>query len=265
LRHLSGPKAARARQIPRPIRRLLGPVLLIAIWWVAAAVGGDDRKLPSPVTVLTAGADLVRSGELVDAMATSIQRVALGLLLGVCAGVILALVSGLFRIGEDLVDSPLQILRALPALALVPLAILWFGIGELSKVFLIAWATCFPIYLNTLSGIRSVDRSYDELARSLDLSRRTVVRRIVLPGALPGFLVGLRYSLTLAWLVLVVSEQINATRGVGQLMSDARQFFRTDVMFVCLVIYGTLGWLSDRLVRTLERHALSWRREYTGP
>jgi sulfonate transport system permease protein len=122
-------------------------------------------------------------------------------------------------------------------------------------------ATCFPVYLNTLAGIRSIDRSYHELSRSLELQRWTVLRRVVLPG----FLAGLRYSLTLAWLVLVVSEQINATSGVGELMADARQFFRTDLMFVCLFIYGCLGWLSDRFVRTLERRMLSWRREFGRP
>jgi sulfonate transport system permease protein len=130
---------------------------------------------------------------------------------------------------------------------------------------LIAWATCFPVYLNTLAGIRAVDRAYDELARTLGLGRWTVVRRIVFPGALPGFLAGLRFSLTLGWLVLVVSEQINASSGIGSLMTNARQFFRTDVMFVCLAVYALLGWLSDRFVRALERHLLSWRREFAAP
>jgi sulfonate transport system permease protein len=264
MRSFSGPVPAGGWRVPRPIRHLLGPALLVLIWWAAAAIGGG-RELPGPGAVLAAGAELLRSGQLAEAVAISTQRVVLGLLVGVTAGVVLAVLSGLFRIGADLVDVPLQILRALPALALVPLAILWFGIGELSKVLLIAWATCFPVYLNTLAGIRSVDRSYDELARSLELGRWTVVRRVVLPGAMPGFLAGLRYSLTLAWLVLVVCEQINATSGVGALMSDARQFFRTDVMFVCLVIYGCLGWLSDRLVRVLERRLLSWRREFIRP
>ncbi|NIK61344.1 ABC transporter permease [Kribbella shirazensis] len=253
-------------RIPSAIRRLLGPALLIGIWWVAASTAGDNsRRLPGPDAVLATGIELLRSGQLPDAIAASLQRVTTGVVLGVSAGVMLALLSGLFRIGEDLIDAPVHILRALPALALVPLAILWFGIGELPKVLLIAWATCFPVYLNTFAGIRSVDRSYDELARSLQLGRWTAVRRIVVPGALPGLLVGLRYSLTLGWLVLVVSEQINASSGLGQLMTDARQFFRTDVMFVCLLVYGLLGWLSDRFVRLLERHLLSWRREYTRP
>jgi len=264
VRYISGPALAGRWRIPRPIRHLLGPALLILIWSAAAASGGS-RKLPGPHAVLAAGAELLRSGQLVGAVTSSVQRVVLGLLIGVAAGLVLAMLSGLFRIAEDLVDAPLQILRALPALALVPLVILWFGIGELSKVLLIAWATCFPVYLNTLAGVRSVDRSYEELARSLELGRWTVVRRVVLPGAMPGFLAGLRYSLTLAWLVLVISEQINATTGIGWLMTDARQFFRTDVMVMCLVIYGCLGWLSDRFVRMLERRLLPWRQEFTGP
>jgi len=248
--------------VPAPVRRLLGIAALLLVWWMASS--SLDRKVPAPNEVLRTGSELVRSGELSQAIAASLERVAIGLVLGVVAGTALALLAGLFRIGEDLIDAPLNILRALPALALVPLAILWFGIGELPKVLLIAWATCFPVYLNTLAGIRAVDRAYDELARTLGLSRWTVVRRIVFPGALPGFLAGLRFSLTLGWLVLVVSEQINATTGIGQLMTDARQFFRTDVMFVCLVVYGLLGWLSDRFVRTLERHMLSWRVEYAA-
>jgi sulfonate transport system permease protein len=234
------------------------------IWYAVAATSGS-RKLPGPDAVAASGMELLRSGQLAEAVTASTERVVLGLLMGVTAAVVLALLSGLSRIGADLVDAPLQILRALPALALVPFAVLWFGIGEFPKVLLIAWATCFPVYLNTLAGIRSVDRSYDELARSLDLGRWTVVRRVVLPGAMPGFLAGLRYSLTLAWLVLVISEQINATTGIGRLMADARQFFRTDVMVMCLVIYGCLGWLSDRLVRLLERRLLSWRLEFTRP
>ncbi|TDW93449.1 sulfonate transport system permease protein [Kribbella pratensis] len=261
LHSFSGAGLRPRRHIAPAIRRLLGPILVLALWW-AAAIAGHGRRLPAPDAVLATGTDLVRSGQLPDAIAASLQRVATGVALGVSAGLVLALLSGLFRIAEDLIDAPVHILRALPALALVPLAILWFGIGELPKVLLIAWATCFPVYLNTFAGIRSVDRSYDELARSLQLGRWTVVRRIVVPGSLPGFLVGLRYSLTLGWLVLVVSEQINASSGLGQLMTEARQFFRTDVMFVCLDSYGLLGWLSDRFVRTLERHLLAWRREY---
>ena len=259
-RRFSGLGPQRRGRVASPLRRLLGPALLILVWWTASSALSD--KLAAPNDVLRTGSELVRSGELLQAIAASLQRVAIGLVLGVVAGITLALVAGLVRIGEDLIDAPMNILRALPALALVPLAILWFGIGELPKVLLIAWATCFPVYLNTLAGIRAVDRSYDELARTLGLGRWTVVRRIVFPGALPGFLAGLRFSLTLGWLVLVVSEQINASTGIGQLMTEARQFFRTDVIFVCLVVYGLLGWLSDRFVRTLERRLLSWRREY---
>jgi sulfonate transport system permease protein len=258
----SGLGPGRRWHVPGPVRRLLGPATLVLLWWMASRTLGD--QVPAPAHVLRTGSELVRSGELFQAVAASLQRVAIGLVLGVVAGIILALLAGLFRIGEDLIDAPVNILRALPALALVPLAILWFGIGELPKVLLIAWATCFPVYLNTLGGIRAVDRAYQELAHALELGRWTVVRRVVFPGALPGFLAGLRFSLTLGWLVLVVSEQINASSGIGQLMTDARQFFRTDVIFVCLVVYGLLGWLSDRFVRALERHLLSWRREYAA-
>lgn len=263
LRRFTGRGTRHPTRVPSAIRRLLGPALLIVVWWTAASIGEEAQsRLPRPDAVLAAGLELLHSGRLPEAITASLQRVTTGIALGISAGVVLALVSGLFRIGEDVIDAPVHILRALPALALVPLAILWFGVGELPKILLIAWATCFPVYLNTLAAIRSVDRSYDELARSLQLGRWTVVRRIVVPGALPGFLVGLRYALTLGWLVLVVSEQINASSGIGQLMTEARQFFRIDVIFVCLVVYGLLGWVSDRFVRFLEHHLLSWRREY---
>jgi sulfonate transport system permease protein len=259
-----GPK--RGAHLPGPVRRLLGPLILLAIWWVLTAASVvSPRSLPPPSTVAETAGSLVGSGELLHAVLVSLQRVGLGLAAGVSVGLTLALLSGLFRFAEDLLDTPMQMFRALPALALVPFALLWFGIGELPKVLLIAWATTFPVYINTVAAIRGVDGTYRDLARTLRLTRTAVVRRVVLPGAMPGFLVGLRYSLTLGWLVLVVSEQINAADGIGHLMTDARQLYQTDVMVVCLFVYGFLGWSSDLFVRGLERVLLRWRREFRDP
>ena len=189
----------------------------------------------------------------------SLRRILIGLAIGVLAGLVLAVVSGLTALGEDFIDAPVQMIRAMPILALVPLDIIWFGIGEQAKIVLIAFAVMFPIYLNTHAAIRRIDPRFLELASTLRLSRRQVVRRVVLPGALPGFFTGLRFAAAIAWLVLVVSEQINANRGLGYLMNKAQEFDQTDVIVVGLLVYGTLGLLSDALVRLVERRALRWQ------
>jgi sulfonate transport system permease protein len=251
--------------IVRTARRAVGPLLLLAIWQLGSATGFiPERTLAGPSKVAQTAGDLLSSGQLADHLQVSLVRVAWGLLIGVVAGTVLALVAGLSKIGEDLVDAPLQMLRTLPVLALVPLFILWFGIGEQAKILLVALATTFPIYLNTFAGIRGVDSRLVEAGRTLGLRRPALVRHVVLPGALPGFLVGLRYSLGIAWLVLVVSEQINATSGLGYLMTQAREFLRTDVIVVGLVIYALLGLASDLIVRGIERVALAWRPAFAG-
>jgi sulfonate transport system permease protein len=171
----------------------------------------------------------------------------------------LAIAAGLSRAGEEIVDAPMQMIRTLPFLGLVPLFILWFGIGETPKIALVALGTTFPIYLNLFSGIRGVDLKLVEAARVFGLDRRGVVRHVILPGALPSALVGLRYSLGVAWLSLVIAEQINATAGIGYLINDARDFLRTDIIVVGLLVYALLGLAADALVRSLERRALAWR------
>jgi sulfonate transport system permease protein len=151
-----------------------------------------------------------------------------------------------------------------PFTALVPVFILWLGIGEASKVGIVAFAVVFPLYINTYAGIRAVDAKYAEVAQVYGLNRRQVARRVLLPGALPGILVGLRYALALAWIAVIVAEQLNASSGIGFLLVDARQFLRTDVMFVCLALYALLGLATDLLMRLLERRLLVWRRGFDG-
>jgi sulfonate transport system permease protein len=177
----------------------------------------------------------------------------------VATGVALALVAGLSRRGEDLVDAPLQMLRTLPFLALVPLFILWFGIGETPKIALVALGSTFPIYLTLFGAIRGVDPKLIEAGQVFGLDRRGVIRHVILPGTLPSVLVGLRYALGTAWLSLVVAEQINATAGIGYLINDARDFLRTDIIVVGLLVYALLGLSADALVRAIERRALAWR------
>ncbi|QRZ16227.1 ABC transporter permease subunit (plasmid) [Paracoccus methylovorus] len=259
------PATARGRQVPRWIRRTIGPVTLVLIWHAASVTGVlPSEVLAGPATVLSSATRLVESGELQDAVVVSMRRAMSGLLIGGSIGVALAVLSGLTRLGEDLIDAPMQMLRTVPNVALIPLLIIWFGIGEAPKIALIALATAFPLYLNVYAGIRGVDQSLIEAGRTLGLGRVGLVRNVILPGALPNALVGLRYSLGIAWLALVFGEQINATAGVGYLMANAREFFQTDVIVVCLVVYALLGLAVDLVVRSLERIFLSWRPSFTG-
>jgi sulfonate transport system permease protein len=236
------------------------------LFWQLAASSGfiSTRVLAGPSTVVEAGWKLIASGELQHHLLVSLERVARGLALGISTGLVLAVVAGLFRLGEDLLDPVIQMLRTLPVLALVPLFILWFGIGETPKVALVALGTVFPIYLNTYAGIRSIDKKLVEAASTIGLGRVGLIAHVILPGALPSALVGLRYSLGVAWLVLVISEQINATAGIGYLMTNAREFLRTDIIVVGLVVYSLLGLGTDWFVRTLEQRVLGWRLAFAG-
>ncbi|MEU3061732.1 ABC transporter permease subunit [Streptomyces subrutilus] len=259
------PTSARRRSVPRWIRRTAGPLLLLGLWQLASTLGwlAADTLAP-PSTIAAAGADLIADGTLSGAMAVSLQRVAVGLLIGGTAGTALALLSGLSRLGEDLIDASVQMLRTVPWVGLIPLFIIWMGIGEAPKVALIALGTAFHMYLNVYAGIRGVDEQLIEAGGALGLGRWGLVRHVVLPGALPGFMTGLRYSLATAWLALVFGESINADAGIGFLMNQAREFFRTDVIVVCLVVYAFLGLTADLVVRALERLLLQWRPTFTG-
>ncbi|MFF7408166.1 ABC transporter permease [Streptomyces lydicus] len=259
------PVSGRRRVVPRWARRAVGPVALVVLWQVLSATGVlEGDILASPGTIAATAGDLVSDGTLPSAMLVSLQRVAVGLVLGGVAGVVLALVSGLSRLGEDLVDATVQMLRSIPWVGVIPLFIIWLGIGEAPKIALISLGVAFHLYLNVYAGIRGVDAQLVEAGTSLGLSRWGLIRHVVLPGALPGAMTGLRYSLATAWLALVFGEQVNADDGLGFLMNQAREFFRTDVIVVCLVVYAILGLIADFLVRTLERLLLQWRPTFTG-
>jgi len=240
--------------------RALLPLLLLLVWEGAARTGVlPPRILAAPSAVLGTFVSLLRSGELPIALAASLTRVAIGLALGVSVGTALALAAGLSRRGETLVDPLMHILRTLPFLGLVPLFIVWFGIGEAPKIGLIALGAAFPTYLNLFAGIRNVDPKLVEAAESFGLSRIGLILHVVLPGAAPSFLAGLRHALAYSLLSLVVAEQINASSGLGYLINTARDFLRTDVIVVCLLVYAGLGLASDYLVRRLEARILAWR------
>ncbi|HEX3784874.1 MAG TPA: ABC transporter permease subunit [Pseudonocardiaceae bacterium] len=252
-------------RLPRWARRLGGPLLLLVVWQLLGSLGvASSQILAPPSAVLRAAWDLSITGELGTNLLASLIRAGEGLAVGVPLGVLLAVVAGLFRIGDDLVDSSMQILRGLPVLGLLPLVIIWFGVGELPKVALVAFGALFPVYVNTYAGIRGVDNRLVESGRAFGLGRSGLIRYVILPGAVPGFLVGLRFALTASWLILVIAEQLNATSGIGYLMNQAQSWYRTDIIVLGLLIYGLLGLASDGLVRLLERRLLVWRRGFDG-
>lgn len=240
---------------------VIGPVLLLIYWSVLSLTGFlDNRILPAPWTALTTGIDLVRDGRLQQNLAVSAWRAAQGLSFGVLAGVSLALLSGLSLLGGYVIDGLVQLKRGIPVLALIPFMILWFGVGEAMKVTVIAVTVFAPIYIHTHSALRAIDLKQVELAETLGLGRWAFIRHVVLPGALPGLLLGLRFGVTAAWLALVVVEQLNATSGIGYMITLARNYAQTDVMLVGLVIYAVLGLASDAVVRLIQSRALVWRR-----
>jgi sulfonate transport system permease protein len=248
---------------PRWATRAISPMVAIALWQVLSSTGLlPEHLLSGPVQIAKAGWTITANGELPQALLVSLRRVALGALLGGVAGIGLGLVSGLKRWGENLLDPLIQMLRTLPHLALLPLFILWFGIGEMPKVLLVALGVALPLYLNTFAGIRSTDARLLEVADVVGLSGADRIRHVVLPSALPNVLVGLRQSLGIAWLSLIVGEQVNASSGLGRIINDAREFLQTDVVVVGLVVYAVLGLLTDAAVRLLERRALAWRQSF---
>lgn len=240
---------------------LLGPAALVVIWELASALGWlSPRFLAAPSTALLTGFELLTNGTLADHFLASAKRAYLGLGIGVAIGLAMALASGLSRIGEASLDGLVQIKRAVPTLALIPLAILWLGIGETMKIALIASSVLVPIYINTHAALRGIDIRHVELARSVGLTRSAFLREVALPGALPGFFTGLRLAVTTCWTALVVLEQINTSEGIGYLMNRARDYGQTDIIVVGLAIYAILGLGSDFAVRYWERKALSYRK-----
>ncbi|MFT4269235.1 MAG: ABC transporter permease [Xenophilus sp.] len=244
----------------RGARPWLSILFLLVVWWIAGQAGWlNTRILPGPWAVAKAFATLVGNGQLARALAASLPRVGWGLLIGAVSGVLLGFAAGYWRIGEDLIDRPLQALKAIPFTALTPLFILWFGIGELPKVLLVVVGVAVPLYLNTYSGIRGVDRKFVEVAHVYDGRSLVIARDILLPGALPHILTGLRYGLSIGWVALIVAESIAASTGIGFLLTNARQYSQTDVVIVCILVYALLGVITDLIVRQLERSLLRWR------
>ncbi|MFT3991392.1 MAG: ABC transporter permease subunit [Luteolibacter sp.] len=235
------------------------PLLVVVIWQVTSQSGWiPPYILPQPLDVFKAGIELWKTGELQQGLKASALRAIIGFAIGGSIGFILGLLNGLFRTSEILLDSTIQMLRNVPLLGLLPMVILWFGIGETSKIFIISLAVLFPIYLNTYFGIRSIEPSLLETSKVYHLGPLEVFRNILLPGALPSILLGIRYGLNFMWLVLIVAESISATSGIGYLATNARTFLQTDIIVLTIVIYALLGKLSEIIARTLESLLLPW-------
>ncbi|MGB4061647.1 MAG: aliphatic sulfonate ABC transporter permease SsuC [Burkholderiaceae bacterium] len=241
----------------------LVPVLLVAVWHISAANGWlSTRVLPAPLDVVTAAWTLAASGELWTHVSVSAGRALSGLAIGGGLGLLFGLLTGTFRTAETLLDSTVQMVRNIPALAMIPLVILWFGIEESAKLFLISVSVFFPIYLNTFHGIRNVDPGLIEMGRTYGLSRWGLYTEVILPGALSSILVGLRFSLGLMWVILIVAETISAQAGIGYLTMNAREFLQTDIVLVGILLYALLGKLADVFARGLERYWLRWHPGY---
>lgn len=241
------------------------PVLTLVVWQYASANEIVDATLfPAPTTIVKSFYDLIVTGVLYEHLQISVVRAILGFLLGGSLGLLLGLIVGMFNRAEEVFDPTVQMLRTVPLLAITPLFILWFGFGELSKVLLIALGAFFPLYVNTFLGVRNVDSKLFDVSKVLEFSRIHQITRLVLPAAMPNVLLGLRLSVSVAWLVLVVAELMGADKGVGYMIQDARSFMQTEVVFVGIILFAAVGKLTDSFVRLLERKLLKWQDSYKG-
>jgi sulfonate transport system permease protein len=244
---------------------VIGPVLVLAAWAAASATSVlDPRLLSAPWTVVGTAGDLIADGTLQQHVAASLQRAAAGFVIGVLVGTALALAAGISRVGEALIDGPVQIKRAIPVIGLIPLLILWLGINETFKIVVIVIGVAVTMYMQTYAGLTGIDSRYVELAEVQNYTRWQFLRHVVFPGALPGFFVGLRLAVTGSWLILITVEQINALSGIGYMMAQAQLYAQTDIIVVGLAVYGIFGFTSDALLRIVERRVLSWRRTLTS-
>ena len=260
---LAKTKVSRGTQFGQHLLPWLFPVALIAIWQIASSTGVlESRILPAPSAVVSAFWDLSITGELWQHVKVSAGRALLGLFVGGGLGLLLGLLNGSSKMASTLLDTTLQMIRNIPALALIPLVILWFGIDESAKLFLVAVGVFFPIYINTYHGIRSVDPQLIEMGKSYGLTRWQLYKEIILPGAMPSILVGLRFALGLVWVLLIVAETISAQSGIGYMTMNAREFLQTDVVLVGILLYALLGKLADVLAIGLEKYLLRWHAGY---
>ncbi len=252
-------------QVSKFLSGLIVPFLILLIWQLIGSLGFFTKAvLPTPAEILSAAENLTVDGVLFPDLGISIARAAGGFAIGGGLGLIFGLIVGLSVKSENVLDPSLQMVRTIPHLAVAPLFILWFGLGDTSKVLLIAMGAFFPIYVNTFLGIRRVDAKFFDVARVLEFSRWKKLKLLIIPAALPNILLGIRLSMGAAWLSLVVAELMGSTAGIGYMIMDARQFSNTDVVFVGIIIFAIVGKLTDSLVKLMERHFLKWQDTYKG-
>nr|WP_206922124.1 ABC transporter permease subunit [Alicyclobacillus suci] len=239
------------------------PALVVIVWQILGQSGLiSTRILPTPVAVVEAGIQLGKQGILWQYIWSSTERALAGFLIGGSVGFVLGLLNGLYRISQRLTDTSIQMLRTIPHLALIPLVIVWFGVGEEAKIFLVALGSVFPIYVNTFFGIKSVDSDLIEMAKVYRLPWLKLFWKVILPGALPSILVGIRYALGVMWMTLIVAETISENSGIGYMAMNAEEFMQMNVVVLGIVLYALLGKISDWIATTMERRFLRWHPNY---
>lgn len=253
------------QKIPAPLHAWILPVLIVAVWQAAGSLHLiAPSLLPTPLAISKQFINLLLSGALLEHFGSSTFRALSGFVLGGLTGLLLGLFTGLGKIAERTLDPTVQMLRTIPLLSLIPLFILWFGIGEFSKVLMISLGAFFPVYVNTFLGIRNVDVKLYDVSRIFQYSKIQLLTRLILPAALPNILLGIRLALGVSWLVLVVAEMMGTSSGIGYMIQDARAYSQTDIVFVGIIIFAVIGKLSDSVVRIMETRLLRWRETYKG-
>lgn len=242
--------------------RIASPVTVLLLWEAASRLGVVDvQVLPPPSAALLDILHLARTGALEQALAASLYRVACGFGIAVVVGVLLGSLMGRLPLVEDLLDPLVELLRPVSPLALFPLAILWFGLGDASKIFIIALAASFPVILNTYAGVQNIDPTLFRAAESLGATRREIFMRVVLPGCLPDIFTGVRLAWGISLIVIIAAEMIGASSGIGYMILDAQETFRTERVFAGIIIIGLLGFITDLGFRRLRWILLPWRKE----
>ncbi|GAK08308.1 ABC transporter permease subunit [Geomicrobium sp. JCM 19038] len=237
------------------------PVILLVVWQVSVSTGAM-QLIASPYEVLTTAITYTLSGEIFEHIGVSFFRAAVGFLIGGGLGFILGVLNGMSNSSQRYTDTTIQMFRNIPILAMIPLVIIWFGVGETAKIFLVTAGVMFPVYINTFHGIRSVDRGLLEMSRIYGISKWHLFTKVILPGAMPSILVGVRYALGVMWVTLIVAETIAATSGIGYMSMNAREFMQIDVIILAILLYSVLGKIADTLAKLLEKRLLNWHPTY---
>ncbi|WP_153062634.1 ABC transporter permease [Metasolibacillus meyeri] len=254
-----------SKAVIRTAQGAIIPAIVLILWQTASSLEWISAQLfPPPLTIIQSFYEVIVSGELWHHLKFSVMRAMSGFIIGGGLGLLFGLVVGLYKRSEQLLDPTIQMLRTVPLLAITPLFILWFGFGELSKILLISMGAFFPMYVNAFLGVRNVDAKLFDVARILEFSRFKQISKVILPGAMPNVLSGVRLSLSASWLCLVVAELMGADKGIGYLIQDARAYMRTDIVFVGICVFAIAGKLTDSFVRLLERKLLAWQDSYRG-